>query len=138
MPKVMYHRLIVGTLDNMQWEQQEAPENEHRFLSPELTDEQVSRYLTMPFFHAVEEGKKEDAPPAPPAPDIPPAQDETKLPENSTTTVDQANVPDSPKGGDAKIKKAAGAKPAKSQTPKRETPAERKARLAAESQEGAE
>lgn len=126
MPKVIYTRPVVGTLDSMEWEQLEATEeHEHRFLSPELTDEQVAHYLSIPAFHAqTVEPKAPEAPKPPASPEIKP---EVKLEGDAA-------------GSDGKIQKGAGAKKpaAKPQSPKRETPAERKARLAAESQKGAE
>ncbi len=130
MPKVIYTRPVVGTLDSMEWEQLEATEeHEHRFLSPELTDEQVAHYLSIPAFHAqTVEPKAPEAPKPPASPEIKPEVKQDVKPEGSAA------------GSDGKIQKGAGAKKpaAKPQSPKRETPAERKARLAAESQKGAE
>lgn len=119
MPKIIHTRPLFGTLDNMIWEPLEpTEEHEHRYLSPELTDEQCAHYLALSGFLPEVEPKAPEVPPAPaPKADKPAA---------------------APEGGDGKIQKAAGTKPAKTQSPKRETPAERKARLAAESQKGAE
>lgn len=131
MPKVInIHQMGPDCkLDGMTFTQLEAPEGEYRYLSPDLTEEQVARYLTIPGFIAEEAPKAPQAPaPQTPAPEI--------KPEIKPEVKPQAPAA----GSDSKIQKGAGAKKAtaNTQTPKRETPAERKARLAAESAKGAE
>lgn len=150
MPKVIHTRPLFGTLDNMTWEQLEpTEEHEHRYLSPELTDEQADHYLALNGFHAQTVEQK-------------PVPDDSNnagslLPEgtenNPVITADnppvinteippvidtETNPAAAAAGSDVKIQKAAGAKSAKNKSPARETPAERKARLAKESNKGAE
>lgn len=116
MPKVIYTLPLVGTLDNMVFEALHSGDESPRHLSPELTDEQVEYYLSIPGFVAHDEqdptpGKKEGV-----VADIPPAAPAAA-------------------GGDGTLKPKAAKKPAAKKEPKpahRETPAERKARLAAE------
>lgn len=111
--------------------------DEPRYLSPELTEAQAARYLTIPGFIAELAEKSEGGKP-----------EETQLPEGEITETKPPVEPIKPevkqekpatkaKGGDAKLTGAAAAKAAKTQTPARETPAQRKARLAAESESGA-
>ena len=131
MPKVInIHQLGPDCkLDGMTFTQLEAPEGEYRYLSPDLTEEQVARYLTIPSFIAEEAPKK-------------PEENTPKVPVQEIKQEVKPDVkPQAPAAGsDSKIQKGAGAKKAtaNTQTPKRETPAERKARLAAESAKGAE
>lgn len=116
MPKVIYTLPLVGTLDNMVFEALHSGDEPPRHLSPELTDEQVEYYLSIPGFVAHDEqdpapGKKEGV-----VADIPPAAPAAA-------------------GGDGTLKPKAAKKSAAKKEPKpahRETPAERKARLAAE------
>lgn len=125
MPKIIHTRPLFGTLDNMVWEPLEpTEEHEHRYLSPELTEEQCAHYLALSGFHAQAVEQKVLVPEV--KPEITPVADKPAV---------------VPEGSDAKIQEGAGAKKpaAKTQkTPARETPAQRKARLAAESQKGAE
>ena len=131
MPKVInIHQMGPDCkLDGMTFTQLEAPEGEYRYLSPDLTEEQVARYLTIPGFIAEEAPKKpEENTPKVPVPEI-------------KQEVKPDVKPQAPAAGsDSKIQKGAGAKKAtaNTQTPKCETPAERKARLAEESAKGAE
>lgn len=135
MPKVInIHQMGPDCkLDGMTFTQLEAPEGEYRYLSPELTEEQVARYLTISGFIAEEAPKKpEENTPKVPVPEVKPEVQPEVKPEV------KPEVPTA--GSDSKIQKGAGTKKstANTQTPKRETPAERKARLAAESAKGAE
>lgn len=122
MPKVIYTLPLVGTLDNMVFEALHSGNESPRHLSPELSEEQLAHYLSIPGFELHEEQTpvpvKNDGPVADIAPVVPVA---------AAPAV----------GGDGTLKAKAAKKPAaKAKEPKqpahRETPAERKARLAAE------